>query len=106
MFKPLGELSPLMMASFLVHTSNAATTTMIVIVIAGQPGGEQAAASLIEEQEKDRSEPDTGSPNSAWMLSHVSDFQVDPGPGGGVTANTGQFGSTRCRWSSNLFEAA
>ena len=47
MLKQLGEFSPLMIASFLVHTSNAAITTMIAIVIAEQPGGEQSDVSLI-----------------------------------------------------------
>jgi len=42
----LGELSPLMAASFLVQASNAAITTMIAIVIA-QRGGEQSDVSLI-----------------------------------------------------------
>jgi MFS family permease len=42
----LGELSPLMVASFLVQASNAAITTMIAIVIA-QHGGEQSDVSLI-----------------------------------------------------------
>jgi len=42
----LGELSPLMAASFLVQASNAAITTMIAIVIA-QRGGEQSEVSLI-----------------------------------------------------------
>jgi MFS family permease len=42
----LGELSPLMLASFLVQVSNAAITTMIAIVIA-QRGGEQSDVSLI-----------------------------------------------------------
>jgi MFS family permease len=42
----LGELSPLMAASFLVQASNAAITTMIAIVIA-QHGGEQSDVSLI-----------------------------------------------------------
>jgi MFS family permease len=42
----LGELSPLMLASFLVQASNAAITTMIAIVIA-QRGGEQSDVSLI-----------------------------------------------------------
>jgi hypothetical protein len=43
----LTELSPLMLASFLVQASNAAITTMIAIVIARQPGGEQSDVSLI-----------------------------------------------------------
>ena len=43
----LAELSPLMAASFLVQTSNAAITTMIAIVIAGQPEGEQSNVALI-----------------------------------------------------------
>lgn len=43
----LAELSPLMTASFLVQTSNAAITTMIAIVIAGQPEGEQSNVALI-----------------------------------------------------------
>jgi MFS family permease len=42
----LGQLSPLMVASFLVQASNAAITTMIAIVIA-QHGGEQSDVSLI-----------------------------------------------------------
>jgi len=42
----LTELSPLMLASFLVQVSNAAITTMIAIVIA-QRGGEQSDVSLI-----------------------------------------------------------
>jgi MFS family permease len=42
----LGELSPLMAASFLVQASNAAITTMIAIVVA-QRGGEQSDVSLI-----------------------------------------------------------
>ena len=46
MRKKLTELSPLMMASFLVQVSNAATTTLIAIVIA-QKGGEQSDVSLI-----------------------------------------------------------
>ncbi|MGD2172187.1 MAG: MFS transporter [Gammaproteobacteria bacterium] len=47
MREKLGELSPLMLASFLVQASNAAITTMIAIVIAQQPGGEQSDVSLI-----------------------------------------------------------
>lgn len=46
MREKLGELSPLMAASFLVQASNAAITTMIAIVIA-QRGGEQSEVSLI-----------------------------------------------------------
>lgn len=46
MREKLGELSPLMLASFLVQASNAAITTMIGIVIA-QRGGEQSDVSLI-----------------------------------------------------------
>lgn len=46
MREKLGELSPLMAASFLVHASNAAITTMIAIVVA-QRGGEQSDVSLI-----------------------------------------------------------
>ena len=46
MREKLGELSPLMVASFLVQVSNAAITTMIAIVIA-QRGGEQSDVSLI-----------------------------------------------------------
>ena len=46
MREKLGELSPLMLASFLVQASNAAITTMIAIVIA-QRGGEQSDVSLI-----------------------------------------------------------
>ena len=46
MRKKLGELSPLLAASFLVQASNAAITTMIAIVIA-QRGGEQSEVSLI-----------------------------------------------------------
>ena len=47
MREKLAELSPLMVASFLVQASNAAITTMIAIVIARQPGGEQSDVSLI-----------------------------------------------------------
>ena len=39
MREKLAELSPLMLASFLVQASNAAITTMIAIIIAQQPGG-------------------------------------------------------------------
>ena len=46
MREKLGELSPLLAASFLVQASNAAITTMIAIVIA-QRGGEQSEVSLI-----------------------------------------------------------
>ena len=46
MREKLGQLSPLMAASFLVQASNAAITTMIAIVIA-QRGGEQSDVSLI-----------------------------------------------------------
>lgn len=46
MRKKLGELSPLLAASFLVQASNAAITTMIAILIA-QRGGEQSDVSLI-----------------------------------------------------------
>jgi MFS family permease len=46
MREKLGELSPLLAASFLVQASNAAITTMIAIVIA-QRGGEQSDVSLI-----------------------------------------------------------
>ena len=46
MREKLGELSPLMAASFLVQASNAAITTMIAIVVA-QHGGEQSDVSLI-----------------------------------------------------------
>ena len=47
MREKLGELSPLMLASFLVQASNAAITTMIAIIIAQRPGGEQSEVSLI-----------------------------------------------------------
>ena len=46
MREKLAELSPLMLASFLVQVSNAAITTLIAIVIA-QRGGEQSDVSLI-----------------------------------------------------------